>query len=106
MRRAIGLGLSALVAGALLLSSSTASALLLEKMDPDDGLMVFTHHYPYPTSFSQIDERYAFDDDPLSAFIEMPYFMPIVVERVVVRQSMVMPRTTFVEEMYESTDVL
>jgi hypothetical protein len=53
-----------------------------------------------------VDESYAFDDDPLTAFVTMPYFMPIVVERVVVRQTMVMPRTTFVEEMYDSTDVL
>ena len=106
MRRLFALGLSGLVACTFLLSTSTASALLLEKMDPDDGLMLFTHHYPYPTSFLQVDERYSFDDDPLSAFLVMPYFMPIVVEHVVVRQSMVMPRTTFVEEMYESTDVL
>ncbi len=106
MRRIVGWVLGTMVAAGLLLSPSTASALLLEKMDPDDGLMVFTHHYPYPTSFSQIDERYAFDDDPLKALVHIPYFMPFVIDRVVVRRSMIMPRTSFVQEMYNSTNVL
>ena len=101
-RRAVG----ALATGFILLVSAQASALLLEKAGGDGGLSEFTHYYPYPTSYTYVDDNYAFDDDPLMAVIKEPYFMPVVVQHVTVRRAMVRPRTTFVEKMYQSTEAI
>jgi len=95
----------AMAAACVLLVSANASALLLEKAGGDDPFE-FTHFFPYPTSYSYVDDDYAFDDDPLTAFINDPYFMPVVVQHVTVRRAMVRPRTTFVEEMYRSTEAI
>jgi len=78
---------------------------LVEK-DLGSDPVEFTHFYPYQTSYTQVDERYAFDDDPLTAFVHEPYTMQIEVVRVTVRRSMVRPRTQFVDEMYRSADRL
>lgn len=85
------------------LTTADASALLLENSAAEEDLVFF---YPYPTSFRDVDPGYAFDDDPLTAFVQEPYVMPIVVRHVPVRRVLVQPRTTFVYEMYRSTDVL
>jgi hypothetical protein len=87
----------------VLLATADASALLIEKVDDEEGLDL-TYYYPYPSSYTAVDERYAFDDDPLKAFVHEPYFMPVVVRRREVRRSMVEPRKTFVHEMVRSTD--
>lgn len=89
-----------------------ASALLLEQAPIDgteavDGSDVeMTYHYPYPTTLTYVDPGYAFDDDLLQAFAPEPYQMPVIVERRAIRSAMVSPRTSFVEEMYDSADVL
>jgi hypothetical protein len=101
-RRAAG----TVAAGFVLLITANASALLLEKVGGDDELSEFTHFYPYPTSYTYVDDNYAFDDDPLTAFINEPYFMPVVVQPVAVRRTMVRPRTTFVQKMYQSTEAI
>ncbi|RLB64881.1 MAG: hypothetical protein DRI90_03495 [Deltaproteobacteria bacterium] len=101
-RRAIG----ALATGITLLVTANASALLLEKAGGDGGLSEFTHFYPYPTSYTYVDDNYDFDDDPLTAFIKEPYFMPVVVQHVTVRRAMVRPRATFVEKMVQSTEAI
>ncbi len=101
-----GRALGTLAAGLVLLISANASALLLEKVGSDNWLGEFTHFYPYPTSYTYVDDDYAFDDDPLTAFITEPYFMPVVVQQVTVRRAMVRPRTTFVEKMYQSTEAI
>lgn len=67
------------------------------------GMTVF---YPYPTSYRQVSKRYAFDDDPLSAFSQQPYEWIIELKHVSVRRSMAIPRTSFVPEMYKSTEGL
>jgi hypothetical protein len=94
-----------MAAAGVLLVSADASALLMDKTGADD-MFEFTHFYPYPTSYTYVDEDYAFDDDPLEAFINEPYFMPVVLKHVTVRRAMVSPRTTFVEEMYRSTEAI
>ena len=92
----------ALVTGSLV--TVDASALLLENAaEGGDDLVFF---YPYPTTFRYVDPGYAFDDDPLTAFVHEPYAMPIVVRHVPVRRVLVAPRTSFVHEMARSTEVL
>jgi hypothetical protein len=92
----------AFIAGSLI--AGDASALLLENNAENGDDLVF--FYPYPTSFRYIDPGYAFDDDPLTAFVHEPYAMPIVVRHAPVRRVLVQPRTSFVHEMYRSTEVL
>lgn len=101
--RKVRIGAAALaVAGSLV--TSEASALLLENSaEGGDELVYF---YPYPTSFRYVDPGYAFDDDPLTAFVHQPYAMPIVVRHVPVRRVLVQPRTSFVQQMTRSTEVL
>lgn len=101
--RKVRIGVAALaVAGSLV--TSEASALLLENSaEGGDELVYF---YPYPTSFRYVDPGYAFDDDPLTAFVHQPYAMPIVVRHVPVRRVLVQPRTSFVQQMTRSTEVL
>ncbi|MBW2456384.1 MAG: hypothetical protein JRI68_17825 [Deltaproteobacteria bacterium] len=94
-----------MAAGWVLLMSADASALLLEKAGSGD-LFEFTYFYPYPTSYTYVDDSYAFDDDPINAFVNEPYFMPVVLQHVTVRRAMVRPRATFVEEMYRSTEAI
>jgi hypothetical protein len=89
----------------VLLSATKASALLIEKTaDRHDDPLELTYFYPYPTTYDFVDERFAFDDDPLEAFVQEPYFMPVVVRRHDVKRSMVEPRKSFVYEMVRSTD--
>ncbi len=99
-------GLACMAACAVLLAASTASALLIEKAAEDPGDAQFTHFFPYPTTYDFVDERYAFDDDPLTAFLNEPYIMPIVVTRVQVRRSLVQPRVSFVDKMTQSVDTI
>ncbi len=94
-----------IAAGVVLLASAEASALLLDKAGSGDAFEL-TYFYPYPTSYTYVDDDYAFDDDPLNAFIHEPYFMPVVLQHVTVRRGMVRPRATFVEEMYRSTEAI
>ena len=101
IRGAVG----AMAAALVLLISANACALLLEKAGNGDPFE-FTHFFPYPTSYNYVDDGYAFEDDPLNAFVNEPYFMPVVLQHVTVRRAMVRPRTTFVEEMYRSTDAI
>ncbi len=93
---------AAAVAMAAWLTAPSASALLLEKMDEP----VYTIFYPYPTSFTGVDPGYAFDDDPLSAILLEPYSMPLELYQVPSQQSLVEPRTTFVQEMVQSGDAI
>jgi hypothetical protein len=94
-----------LAASAIVAASGDASALLIEKALPDDDAP-FVAYYPYPTIFTFVDRGYAFDDDPLTAFVRHAYIMPIVVKHTPARQSMVQPRTSFVEEMLWSADAI
>ena len=89
----------------LAVSSATtpAAALLIEKA-PAATSTKLTHFHPYRTSYRFVDPRYAFDDDPLTAFVHEPYFMPVVTRRVDVRRSMVVLRSSFVSEMFRSTN--
>ena len=110
VNRALWLGLA--VAGAVITHSGDADALLIDKAPfqeselQEGGGVEFTYHYPYPTSLTYVDPGYAFDDDPLMAFPHIPYSMPVIIKRMAVRRAMVMPRTSFVQEMYDSADVL
>ena len=97
--------LSALFLAATFLAvPSDAHALLFENGIAGEDELIY--HFPYPTTYTYVDQRYAFDDDPLNAFVHEPFFMPVVVKRTSVRRGMVMPRMSFVQEMYKSTDVL
>lgn len=96
------LGLAA--AAAIVVSTSTASALLIDNTPAPDGPVRFTYHFPYVTSFTHVEPRYAFDDDPLTAIRHVPYIMPIRVRPISERRSMVVPRMSFVQEMYKSTE--
>jgi len=93
---------------AVLTQAGEAEALLLDKAVSmaDEEPVAFTYHYPYPTSLTYVDPGYAFDDDPLMAFPNVPYTMPVIIKRVAVRRAMVTPRTSFVQQMYDSTDLL
>jgi hypothetical protein len=107
MKKLNATALAAMALWASLLSSAEASALLIEKTeDPRSDPLELTFFYPYPTSYASIDPGYAFDDDPMSALVDEPFTMPIVVERITVRRSMVQVRRSFVEEMYRSTDAI
>ena len=86
--------------------SATASALLVQKSDSGGAAIEYRVYYPYPTTYTYVDERYVFDDDPLTAFTSEPYIMPIEVVRVSERRTMVQPRLSFVHEMYKSLDHL
>lgn len=89
------------------LAAPDASALLLdmemdiEEASHSDDLVYF---FPYRTSYRQVDRRYAFDDDPLSAFAHEPYEWNIKLYRTAVRRPMSGPRTSFVREMSRSTE--
>ncbi len=74
-----------------------------EASSPSDDIR---YYYPFRTSYRQVDERYAFDDDPLSAFSNEPYEWHIELRRTEVRRGMVNPRTSFVPEMFKSTEAL
>ena len=91
----------------VLLPAERASAWLLEQAAPagPDSVQL-THFYPYASSYTQIDEGFAFDDDPLRGLPNAPYIMPIVVQPPPDRQALVLPRMTFVEEMCRSTEAL
>lgn len=109
-KTALWLGLA--VAGAMITHSHDASGLLIDKTPFQEGefqeesAVEFTYHYPYPTSLTYVDPGYAFDDDPLMAFPHIPYSMPVLIKRMAVRRAMVMPRSSFVQEMCDSADVL
>jgi len=90
---------------ATLLVSSPADALLVEKANATDAPSRFTYFYPYRTSYTDVSDNYAFDDDPLRALVHQPYTLPISIKRVTERRSMVAPRVSFVQEMYKSTEV-
>ena len=99
--------LGGLLVGALMTFSTEASALLFEAtIEEDPTQFAITYFYPYASTYTQVDEPYAFDDDPLEAFIHEPFIMKIEVNRMSVRRSMVRPRASFVELMYESTDAI
>ncbi len=89
------------------LVATPASALLIdveiefEDTSHSDDLVYF---YPYRTSYRQVDRRYAFDDDPLSAFTEEPLHWHVEVQHNSVRRGMSQPRTSFVPEMFKSTE--
>jgi hypothetical protein len=106
MQRSIRRGTSAGAALACLLATANASALMLEQPDTDHERGQYVYFYPYPTTYQHIDDAYAFDDDPLAAFVVEPLVMPIVVKPPSVLRSMVQPRTSFVHEMYQSAEVL
>lgn len=100
--------LSVVVGAMVWLASSEASALLIEKQEqewPDDPLDL-TYFYPYPTTYRGADRGFAFEDDPLTAIVPEPATMQIIIRRVTVRRSMVLPRTNFVPEMYRSTEAI
>ncbi len=100
--KALVLGAAALAA--MILATSTASALLIDNAPAPDGPVQFTYHFPYVTSYTHVEPRYAFDDDPLTAFRHVPYIMPIRVRPISERRSMVVPRMSFLPEMYKSTE--
>jgi hypothetical protein len=104
MQRSVRKGTTAAAIAALMLWSANASALLLEQ--PGAEREGFEYFYPYPTSYEFIDDAYAFDDDPLAAFVLEPLVMPIVVQPPSVLRTMVQPRTSFVHEMYTSAERL
>lgn len=95
-----------LTVAATLLLSADASALLVQKSDEGGPEAEYRVFYPYPSAYTYVDERYVFDDDPLTAFTNDPYVMPIEVVRVSERRTMVQPRMSFVHEMYKSLDHL
>ena len=97
--------LAAMAVVSVCLWAPDASALLLEN-SAEGGGDELVYFYPYPTSYREIDPGYAFDDDPLTAFVHEPYVMPITVRHTPVRRLLVQPRMSFVSEMYRSTDVL
>lgn len=85
-----------------------AGALQLDPNAPRRGgaAVRMSYYYPYPTTFTYVDRRYAFDDDPLRAFAHLPYVMPIAVKHAPRRRAMVRPRTDFVAEMFESAETI
>ncbi len=97
--------LAALVVCAATSVSPRASALLTDKARGDDP-MAYTVSYPYPTSYTYVDEGYAFEDDPLSAFQHEPFIMPIKVKKNNARPVLIAPRMSFVKEMFQSADRL
>ncbi len=100
------MGLACMAACMVMLWADTASALLFEKIIEPDPVVQFTYFFPYRTTYDFVDDRYAFDDDPLTAFLHEPYIMPIVVNRVQVRRSLVQPRVSFVDKMTQSVDTI
>jgi hypothetical protein len=85
-------------------TSSQASALLLDKAGDDP--VPYTVFYPYPTSYTYVDEGYAFEDDPLQAFQHEPLIIPIKVKKHNARPALIAPRMEFVKEMFDSAEVL
>jgi len=99
------LALSAATLIALTIPSMGAYAAETEPTGMVDDVEL-TYFYPFTTSYRQVDPGYAFDADPLTAYVEEPYLMPLVVQHVPVRRSLVKPRISFVEEVAEIGDVL
>jgi hypothetical protein len=116
MSKGVGVWLGLTFVGASCLLSAHAHALLLDNSmaagdtpgssELDSGDFEFTYHFPYRTTLSFVDPGYAFDDDPLEALPNRPYRMPVIVKRLAIRRALVAPRTSFVQEMYDSADVL
>lgn len=105
MRSLLPFSVGVLAFAALGTAALPAHALLIDQGPAPGPLGVeLTHHYPYPSTLTYIDEGYAFDDDPLTALVRRPYFMPVVLPAPVVRESLVQPRLTFVAEMVHSAD--
>jgi len=97
-----------LATAATLLLGADARALQLDPGAPRRGGAAarMSYFYPYPTAFTYVDRRYAFDDDPLTAFTRLPYVMRLQVQHRPMRRAMVQPRTNFVLEMFKSAETI
>ena len=93
---------TALMAATVLLLATSEAFALLSQIDPGD----LTYFYPYPSIYDDVDDGYAFDDDPLEAVVDAAHVMPLEIRHAPGRQPMVEPRRSFVEEMYRSASSL